>query len=362
MMEKIIATTEPDDERRFLWQVTFRSSYYDNDPRGPSTVPIEKEFYVLAGSKQEALGKVEDKIIGARKGCDAGAKESITAAIVTIEELVPTRDRSSDGRVGLGIAHVPVSLACARRIPGDTVRLSASSRSNDGSVVGEGTDPVAMKMPGRGLVREKTGRTVADFRERLSAEDMKSRHRSHFLRRFLFYGSALCPFRSVNHPDMGKDSPAGVHVDHDGASFAGIEIRMVVPRFVAFDMDTALGVPVSLANGSRSPDIAVRPDLDAGAARERLPSLFEVVHTGVVPAVLSGCGLEQQGRTHAVFFGLFQEGSFESLRFPGVPPFEIRDQRFQSPYVGRVFFHRRSRLGFQKTVMFRIGHHTLVMP
>lgn len=113
MMKKIIATTEPDDEGRFLWRVTFRSSYYDNDSRGPSTVPIEKEFYVLAGSKQEALGKVADKIIGARKGCDAGAKESITAAIVTIEELVPTRDHSSDGRVGLGVAsHVPVSLAC----------------------------------------------------------------------------------------------------------------------------------------------------------------------------------------------------------------------------------------------------------
>ncbi len=112
-MGKTIISTEPNDEGQFLWRVMFRSSYYDNDSRGPSTVPIQKDFYVLAGPKQEALRKVEDQIAKARKGCDAGAKESISAVIVTIEELVPTRDRSNDEHVGLGLAsHVPVSLAC----------------------------------------------------------------------------------------------------------------------------------------------------------------------------------------------------------------------------------------------------------
>ena len=43
-----------------VWEVHYKSQYYDDDSRMPGTVPVDKRFYVLAGSRDEALGKSQD--------------------------------------------------------------------------------------------------------------------------------------------------------------------------------------------------------------------------------------------------------------------------------------------------------------
>lgn len=99
-MSEIVTTTSPNSEGEMLWCVHFKSSYYDNDPRMPGTTPVDSRSYVLAKGRNEAISKAEPKIAEARKQKDKSAGEEIEATIVTLENLVPARDASNDGRMG----------------------------------------------------------------------------------------------------------------------------------------------------------------------------------------------------------------------------------------------------------------------
>ena len=114
MRKEVISTTRPTEEGEMLWCVHYASSYYDNDPRMPGTVPVDGRYFVLAHSKEKAIEKAKDQIGKAKRRSDNGAEEKITANIVTIEDLVPTRDSSNDGRLGWQSTnkHSPISLSC----------------------------------------------------------------------------------------------------------------------------------------------------------------------------------------------------------------------------------------------------------
>jgi len=99
-MPEIVATTHPTPDGEMLWCVKIESSYYDNDPRMPGTVPIAGRFYVLATSRDEAISKADPSIAQASERADPGALEKVEATIVTIESLIPARDSSDDGRIG----------------------------------------------------------------------------------------------------------------------------------------------------------------------------------------------------------------------------------------------------------------------
>jgi hypothetical protein len=100
-MEKIIiGETGPNSEGEMLWCVHLASSYYDNDSRMPGNVPVDERLYVLALNKDSAIAKADKEIKSARKKCDKGAKEKISATLVTLEDLFSCRDCSEDGRLG----------------------------------------------------------------------------------------------------------------------------------------------------------------------------------------------------------------------------------------------------------------------
>ena len=113
-MSAIVSSTQPNEVGEMLWMVHFASSYYDNDPRMPGTVPVDADFFVLARGQQEAIEKVQRQIVEAKRGCDRNAEMVITAAIVTIEDLIPARNCSEDGRLGFVSMSslAPVELAC----------------------------------------------------------------------------------------------------------------------------------------------------------------------------------------------------------------------------------------------------------
>ena len=99
-MKEIITKTTPNSEGEMLWCVHFKSSYYDNDSRMPGTVPVDSRSYVLAKDRDEAIQKADSDIKEARKKSDKGVKEEIEVTIVTLENLVPARDSSHEGRLG----------------------------------------------------------------------------------------------------------------------------------------------------------------------------------------------------------------------------------------------------------------------
>ncbi len=114
MAKEIISTTRPTDEGEMLWLVHYESSYYDNDPRMPGTVPIDGHYFVLATNMAEAIKKAESKIKKDKRRSDRDAEKKVTASIVTMEDLVAARDCSKDGRMGWIVTtkHSPISLAC----------------------------------------------------------------------------------------------------------------------------------------------------------------------------------------------------------------------------------------------------------
>lgn len=99
-MSGIVSTTGPNDEGEMLWCVHFKSSYYDNDPRMPGTVPVDERIYVLAKSQSEAIKKAEPGLGKVRDRVGAKAEVEIEATIVTLEGLSPSRNSSNDGRMG----------------------------------------------------------------------------------------------------------------------------------------------------------------------------------------------------------------------------------------------------------------------
>lgn len=86
-----------------LWNVHFSSSYYDNDARMPGMVPVNERFFVVAKTRDEALAKAEPGLAKLRKEYDGTNK--VTASIVTLDELIPARDCSGDGRLGFHPNH-----------------------------------------------------------------------------------------------------------------------------------------------------------------------------------------------------------------------------------------------------------------
>jgi hypothetical protein len=90
----------------------------------PGTVPVDSRSYVLAKGRDDAISKAKGKIEQARKRSDKGAGEEIEATIVTLENLVPARNSSGEGRMGW-ISNDKlraVELAC----PEDTSRYRLS--------------------------------------------------------------------------------------------------------------------------------------------------------------------------------------------------------------------------------------------
>ncbi len=82
-----------------LWEVHFMSSYYDNDPRMPGTVPVDKSFYVVASGHDEALEKAEPELKKLRKKYKKDGT-TVVANYVALENLVPARNSKNDGRMG----------------------------------------------------------------------------------------------------------------------------------------------------------------------------------------------------------------------------------------------------------------------
>lgn len=99
-MPNIVTKTEPTDEGEMLWCVHYKSSFYDDDPRMPGTVPVNARIFVLAKGRENAIAKAEPAIAESRKESDENADQEIEASIVTIENLIPARDSSNDGRLG----------------------------------------------------------------------------------------------------------------------------------------------------------------------------------------------------------------------------------------------------------------------
>lgn len=99
-MSKVISKTEALPDGSMLWCVHHKGSYYDDDPRGSGSVPIDVRSYVLAKGVDDAKQKAStlESVQEAIKRSDRDVV--VSATIVTIESLVPARDSSEDGRMG----------------------------------------------------------------------------------------------------------------------------------------------------------------------------------------------------------------------------------------------------------------------
>ena len=113
-MAAIIHKTGPNERGEFLWRVCFKGQYYDSDPRMPGLEPVDEDFYVLATSQDQAISKVSEEIAEARKRCDKGKPEEITATIVTLENLRAARNTSGEGRMGYHVMSpiAEIALTC----------------------------------------------------------------------------------------------------------------------------------------------------------------------------------------------------------------------------------------------------------
>jgi hypothetical protein len=94
----VVTMTTPDGET--LWCVHYMSSYEDNDPRMPGTVPVDVWVYVLAKTRDDAIKKAQPTIKQQRGRKDRGAGEEVVAMPMSLENLVPCRISSEDGRLG----------------------------------------------------------------------------------------------------------------------------------------------------------------------------------------------------------------------------------------------------------------------
>lgn len=99
-MSDILTKTGPNSEGEMLWQVHYKSSYYDKDSRFPGLTPVDERIYVLAKTYDEALKKASPLFADARKQRDEDSGEEIEVTIVTLESLIPARNSSNDGRLG----------------------------------------------------------------------------------------------------------------------------------------------------------------------------------------------------------------------------------------------------------------------
>jgi hypothetical protein len=93
-------------EGLLLWEVHFKSSYYDNDPRMPGDVPVDERLFVLAKSHSEAMKKSESWLNELMRKW--GENSEVTATVIALENLVPARNSKNDGRMGW-ISQTPFS-------------------------------------------------------------------------------------------------------------------------------------------------------------------------------------------------------------------------------------------------------------
>lgn len=109
-MKEIITSTRPNADGEILWWVTFRGSYYDNDPRGPSTRTVGKTVHVLARDHAEAIQKSAPWLAEAKDQSDDVG--DITAGVVTLEELVVCKRVQKVGFYGNDLS--PITLTDPR--------------------------------------------------------------------------------------------------------------------------------------------------------------------------------------------------------------------------------------------------------
>ncbi len=89
-----------------LFQIHYKSQYYDNDARMPGTIPVNERFYVLASSQDEALTKSQYLVTRTIKnrykslGKELKEHEAIDVSPISLENLIVARDSSNDGRLG----------------------------------------------------------------------------------------------------------------------------------------------------------------------------------------------------------------------------------------------------------------------
>lgn len=83
-----------------LWLVHLMGSYYDNDPRGGGTNPVDIRLWVIARSHSGALRKAEEKIGEYRRTYHYVKNFEVTAQPCPLEILLPARNSEHDGRLG----------------------------------------------------------------------------------------------------------------------------------------------------------------------------------------------------------------------------------------------------------------------
>lgn len=94
-------TSLPTEDGLQLWLVHFMGSYYDNDPRGSGTEPIDGRYLVIARTRAEALQKAQPMIDAIERNYPRmNSKPELIVRPYTLEELVPARNSRHDGRMG----------------------------------------------------------------------------------------------------------------------------------------------------------------------------------------------------------------------------------------------------------------------
>jgi hypothetical protein len=96
-----VHATLPNSSGEQLWLVHLMGSYYDNDPRGGGTNPVDGRFWVIARSHQAALRKAQEKVDALISHHKLKASDTqIVAQPFPLEILLPARDSRHDGRLG----------------------------------------------------------------------------------------------------------------------------------------------------------------------------------------------------------------------------------------------------------------------
>lgn len=80
-----------------LWEVKFYSTEYDNDPRMPGTIDIDRKFYIVADTYKEAVKKSKplvDPLIKAYPGVD----QEVTYNVMPVENMVACKKTPKSDR------------------------------------------------------------------------------------------------------------------------------------------------------------------------------------------------------------------------------------------------------------------------
>ncbi|MEK7151617.1 MAG: hypothetical protein AAB784_02815 [Patescibacteria group bacterium] len=83
-----------------LWEILYQADYRDGD--GDLSL-ADTRFYVLSKGHAEALKKAEPLLKNCRKNHHKNI--SVIASLITLENLMPTRNSENDGRLGWISSH-----------------------------------------------------------------------------------------------------------------------------------------------------------------------------------------------------------------------------------------------------------------